>query len=1092
MDKLLTATKERSDPGLAIPTAFHPMTTNLNCVRCGAPLAPDGSCPRCEFALAAEASTVAPHVSTKSPQVALEDFGDYELLEEIAHGGMGVVYKARQKSLDRIVAVKMILAGQFATKQFVQRFRAEAAAAAVLQHPNIVAIHEVGIHEGHHFFSMDYVQGQNLAQLVGQRPLPPAQAARYVKLIAEAIHYAHEQGILHRDLKPSNVLIDSATDQPRITDFGLAKRLDGESSLTVTGQVLGSPNFMPPEQAGGSRGKVGRQSDVYGLGGILYYLLTARAPFQAESLQAIVTQVLNLETVSPRLLNPAVRIDLETICLKCLEKEPSRRYKNAQDVADELGRFLEGEPIHARPVTRAERVWRWCRRKPVIASLVLALHLALALGVAGVLWEWHRALAGELTARKNQYVSDMNLAQQVWEEGNLNGAQTLLRAHIPRPGEADLRGLEWRYLWKLCRDESLHTLNYKEPDSVWRLVSSPNHSFVAGAGPGFVTLFDGATGRELKKIKLPRATGDYNTWGMSLACASGATNLLAVRIGDDSLALIDVTVNATLMHFRPHETETILALALSPNGRLLATMSERELKLWDISSPTNPAPKLLWPASVQAVSPTIVFSPDGRKVVACGKSWKEGSLGVWDTQTGRELEPFPREHVGYVFAAVFSPDGQLLAVSGVDGRIVIWDFPSRKVKAVLPGHVGLVKALAMAADGHRVISAGVDNTIRIWDLDGQKQIGIRRGHGGGIESIALSPDGKTILSTTSAEIKLWRADLEESADVLDSGDAFCRVALSPDGKWAVTVSIEKGTSPQVWETASRSKKFDLSRIPDHCTHPRFSPDGRLFAVGCEDRNVRLWNTQAWGTSQMHSQPDVILTNDFEANYLAFLPDVKILAVAGVTFIAENPSHSTNRLAFWDLRSLGKLRIFEGAGAGATETNAAASVEFSNDGRLMAIGFRDGAVRLWDFQRQQLLKEFKAHTGYVEYGVNSLSFSPDGHWLASSAGETMVLYNLQRYEALPPISALPSGLSKVCFAPDSKSLISAGHEGRIKFWNLATLKVALTLKHSDGPNAHIVVTPEGNLMASIDGHGILKFWPAASLEEIPKQRNRNEN
>jgi serine/threonine protein kinase len=229
-------------------------------------------------------------------------FGNYELLEEVARGGMGVVYRARQVNLERIVAVKMILAGKFADRKFVQRFRAEAGAAAVLQHPNIVAVHDVGVEDGQHYFSMDLVEGQNLAQLVGQRPLPTAKAARYVKLIAQAIAYAHAQGILHRDLKPSNVLID-ANDQPRITDFGLAKRLDSESSLSMTGQVLGSPNFMPPEQANADRGKVGRSSDVYGLGGVLYFLLTARAPFQGHSLEAIVTQLLNTEPISPRLLN---------------------------------------------------------------------------------------------------------------------------------------------------------------------------------------------------------------------------------------------------------------------------------------------------------------------------------------------------------------------------------------------------------------------------------------------------------------------------------------------------------------------------------------------------------------------------------------------------------------------------------------------------------------------------------------------------------------------------------------------------------------------------------------------------------------------
>jgi serine/threonine protein kinase len=259
----------------------------ISCRNCGAPLGADARdqvCAKCRFVhVAAGSATLASDdvcddrsdghkldSEREQGSDAIRRFGDYELLEEIARGGMGVVYKARQPSLNRIVALKMILAASFAGQQFVRRFRGEAAAAAILQHPNIVAVHEVDVHEGQHFLSMDHVQGQNLAQRVGHRPLSAAQAAGYVKLIAEAIHYAHGQGVLHRDLKPSNVLIDAATDEPRVTDFGLAKRLDGESSLTVTGQVLGSPHFMPPEQTGSERGKAGPPSDVYALGGILY------------------------------------------------------------------------------------------------------------------------------------------------------------------------------------------------------------------------------------------------------------------------------------------------------------------------------------------------------------------------------------------------------------------------------------------------------------------------------------------------------------------------------------------------------------------------------------------------------------------------------------------------------------------------------------------------------------------------------------------------------------------------------------------------------------------------------------------------------
>jgi serine/threonine protein kinase len=362
------------------------------------------------------ASEPAAGEDTRAPRIRY--FGDYELLEEIARGGMGVVYRARQLSLNRIVAVKMILSGEFASPEAVQRFHAEAEAAARLQHPNIVAIHEVGEHEGHQYFSMDYVKGQNLSELVHEHPLPAKRAAAYLKTIAEAIQYAHAQGVLHRDLKPSNILLD-AHDQPRVTDFGLAKRLPergwpqpqqscqfethdtvgaafpseraaaGDSraptdSLTSTGQILGSPYFMPPEQAGGKTRAIGAHSDVYGLGAILYHLLTRRPPFVAETVPEILRRVLEQEPIAPRLLNPAVPRDLETICLRCLNKEPPRRYASAQALADELGRFLRDEPILARPASPLAKAWRWCRRKPVIASLaagIVVLLLVVAIGL---------------------------------------------------------------------------------------------------------------------------------------------------------------------------------------------------------------------------------------------------------------------------------------------------------------------------------------------------------------------------------------------------------------------------------------------------------------------------------------------------------------------------------------------------------------------------------------------------------------------------------------------------------------------------------------------------------------------------------------
>jgi serine/threonine protein kinase/tetratricopeptide (TPR) repeat protein len=354
------------------------------CPVCNAALPADlplSLCPRCVFG---DESEPVAHLSLP------RDFADYELLEEIARGGMGVVYKARQKSLDRLVAVKMILFGPHAGTDFLRRFKSEALTAAALQHPNIVAVHEVGVHDNEHFIVMDYVSGPNLSRATRDCPLHARDSARCMEIVARAIHYAHERGVLHRDLKPSNILLDPEG-QPRVTDFGLAKRFEvsnadalaspaAAAEVTPANYVIGSPGYMPPEQMRDLRGVNDRRSDVYSLGATLYHLLAGRPPFTARSIPETLQQLESSEPVSPRALNPSVPIDLETICLKCLEKDPMRRYPTAAELAEELARFQRGEPIHARPVNKAEAFWRWCKRKPAIASLSGTIALLLVGG----------------------------------------------------------------------------------------------------------------------------------------------------------------------------------------------------------------------------------------------------------------------------------------------------------------------------------------------------------------------------------------------------------------------------------------------------------------------------------------------------------------------------------------------------------------------------------------------------------------------------------------------------------------------------------------------------------------------------------------
>jgi tRNA A-37 threonylcarbamoyl transferase component Bud32 len=376
------------------------MNTIRICPVCGNPLPPDapaGLCPVCLLKTDAGANPPAKGPSEEPTStltigpgafVRVHYFGDYELQQEIARGGMGVVWKARQASLNRIVALKMILAGKLAGAAEVQRFRREAEAAANLQHPNIVAIHEVGEHEGQHYYSMDYVEGRDLGARVRESgPLPPARAAECLQTIAEAVHFAHQRGTLHRDLKPQNVLMDAAG-VPRITDFGLAKFIERDDSLTKTGATMGSPSYMPPEQAAGHLDQVGPHSDVYALGTIVYELLTGRPPFRAETAMATMRQVMESEPVAPRKLNPAVPPDLDTICLKCLEKNPARRYPSARALAEELGRFLKHEPIQAVRASAIRKAESWLRRHPWTLMAAASLVAMVLLGL--LYWQYER------------------------------------------------------------------------------------------------------------------------------------------------------------------------------------------------------------------------------------------------------------------------------------------------------------------------------------------------------------------------------------------------------------------------------------------------------------------------------------------------------------------------------------------------------------------------------------------------------------------------------------------------------------------------------------------------------------------------------
>jgi tRNA A-37 threonylcarbamoyl transferase component Bud32 len=537
---------------------------------------------------AAEAATVPPGEMASAAPAAPAPFGDYELLEKIAAGGMGIVYKARQVSLNRVVALKMILAGQLASAADVQRFRTEAENAANLDHPHIVPIHEVGEHAGQHYFSMKLIEGGSLAQHLAQSPpiamggvglSPPTAVGGLVALmvkVARAVHHAHQRGILHRDLKPANILLDR-DGQPHVTDFGLARRIGADTSLSPSGAVVGTPSYMSPEQAAPKKGSLTVAADVYSLGAILYELLTGRPPFRADTPLDTLLEVLQKEPARPRALNPRVDGDLETICLKCLDKDRHRRYASAEALAEYLERWLRGEPILARPASAWERAVKWSRRRPAVVSLLgFAGAAAVAFVVVVLLFtlrlrsvndhltslngdldeayvevkaEYARAEEGERDANtqrglaearlaeadRNLYFQRIALARQAWLANDLVGARERLEA-CP----AHLRQWEWHYLRRLCGGE-LRTIPV-EGSVQWRVAFSPDGKYLAttgmSAGYGALHLLDAETGRALHPFE--KALGSvhsvaFSPDGKSLAAGSlRLSDLDNPRIGTGS------------------------------------------------------------------------------------------------------------------------------------------------------------------------------------------------------------------------------------------------------------------------------------------------------------------------------------------------------------------------------------------------------------------------------------------------------------------------------------------------------------------------------------------------------------------------------
>ncbi len=684
----------------------------------------------------------------------------YDILGELGRGGMGVVYKARHQRLQRLVALKMILAGSHAGPSDVARFRTEAEAIARIQHANIIQIYEVGEHEGKPYFSLEYCGGGSLAQQNNGTPMTATDAARLVEMLVRGVEAAHQAGVIHRDLKPANVLLrrkseienpksENSSDlgfriadfEPKVTDFGLAKKVEGGSGLTQTGAVMGTPSYMAPEQAGGMTKQLGPAVDIYALGAILYELLTGRPPFKAATPLDTIMQVVSAEPVPPSRLQPKLPRDIETICLKCLHKEPARRYASAGALAEDLGRFLRGEPIEARPVGAVERGWRWCQRKPALAAVsglaVAAVLLALvSLATAYVF------VSGSRDQERNQRLKAESLATE-----NKHLADKETKAHT----EADLRREKAEELALQVLFNSFHAR--------------------AGDDPAVALL---GTAR-----LLPQAAGLKNR----ALYDSMRLHLGAWRHQVHQLGHIVVHGNS------------VDRVVISTDGKMAATASQANLRIWHTATGKSIGLPDVQKKGVSGVA----LSTDGR-LALIGSRFKTAQ--VWDTATTEPFGP-ALEHPGQVLAVALSADGKTALTGSLDKTARLWDTATGKQIGQPFVHPFAVHGVALSADGKIALTGLYERTARLWATATGKQIGPPLEHRDSILASAISADGKTALTGSADKTaRLWATATGKPIGApLQHPNAVQGVALSADGKTALTLMHEKDGA-WIWDSAT--------------------------------------------------------------------------------------------------------------------------------------------------------------------------------------------------------------------------------------------------------------------------------------------------